>query len=86
MLFFKLHKIMVSKVTFVGFRGAIAPIAPPWIRPWDQETSSDLVPTGSKTPFGELESTYSGSNQNVPSVPTSDPIQSQAQKRKLPKQ
>jgi len=25
---------MVNKVTFVGFRGAIAPISPPWIRPW----------------------------------------------------
>jgi len=25
---------MVNRVTFVGFRGAIAPIAPPWIRPY----------------------------------------------------
>jgi len=25
---------MVNKVTFLGFRGAIAPIAPTWIRPW----------------------------------------------------
>jgi len=25
---------MVNKVAFVSFRGAIAPIAPPWIRPW----------------------------------------------------
>jgi len=33
MLFSKLYKIMVNKVTFVRFRGAIAPIAPPWIRP-----------------------------------------------------
>jgi len=29
MLFFELYKIMVNKVTFEGFRGAIAPIAPP---------------------------------------------------------
>ena len=29
MLFFELYKIMVNKVMFVGFRGAIAPIAPP---------------------------------------------------------
>ena len=28
MLFSELYKIMVKKVTFVGFRGAIAPIAP----------------------------------------------------------
>ena len=33
MLFSELHKIIVKKVTFVGFRGAIAPIASPWIRP-----------------------------------------------------
>jgi len=25
---------MVNKVTFLGFRVAITPIAPPWIRPW----------------------------------------------------
>jgi len=29
MLFSELFKIMVKKVTFIGFRGAIAPIAPP---------------------------------------------------------
>ena len=28
MLFSELYKIMVNKVTFVGFRGAIAPVAP----------------------------------------------------------
>ena len=28
MLFSELYKIMVNKVTFVGFGGAIAPIAP----------------------------------------------------------
>jgi len=28
MLFSELYKIMVKKVTFVGFRGVIAPIAP----------------------------------------------------------
>jgi len=30
MMFSQLYKTMVNKVTFVGFRGAIAP---PWIRP-----------------------------------------------------
>jgi len=29
MLFTELYKIMVNKLTFVGFRGLIAPIAPP---------------------------------------------------------
>jgi len=29
MLFSELYKIMVNKVTFVSFRGATAPIAPP---------------------------------------------------------
>jgi len=29
--FTELHKIMVNKITFVGFRGAIAPIAPPLV-------------------------------------------------------
>jgi len=33
MLFSELYKILVKKVTFLGFRGAIAPIAHPWIRP-----------------------------------------------------
>jgi len=33
MLFCEMQKNMVKKVTFVGFRGAIAPIAPFWIRP-----------------------------------------------------
>ena len=33
MLFSELYKIMVDKFTFLGFRGAIAPIAPPKIRP-----------------------------------------------------
>ena len=33
MLFFELQNIMMKKVTFVGFRGAIAQIAPLWIRP-----------------------------------------------------
>jgi len=33
MLFSEFYKIMVNKVTFVAFRGAIAPIAPLWIRP-----------------------------------------------------
>jgi len=33
MLFFELYKIMVKKVTFVGFRGAIAPTAPPGSAP-----------------------------------------------------
>ena len=28
LLFSELYKIMVNEVTFVGFRGAIAPIAP----------------------------------------------------------
>jgi len=32
-LFSELYKIMVNKVTFVGLRGKIAPIASPWIRP-----------------------------------------------------
>ena len=31
MLFSKLYKIMVKKITFVGFRGFDRP---PWIRPW----------------------------------------------------
>ena len=31
-------KIMVNKVTFVGFKGAIATIAPPWIRPCIQRS------------------------------------------------
>jgi len=33
MLFFELCKIMVNKVTFVGFRGSIIPIASSWIHP-----------------------------------------------------
>jgi len=33
MLFSELYKIIVNKLTFVGFRGAIAAIAP-WIPPW----------------------------------------------------
>jgi len=33
MLFFELYKITVSKVTFVDFRGAIAPIPPPGSAP-----------------------------------------------------
>ena len=37
MLFSELYKMMEKKVTFVGFRGAIAPIAPPWIHPWFQQ-------------------------------------------------
>jgi len=39
MLFSELYKIMVKKVTFVGFRGEIALIAPPWIRPCSHVTS-----------------------------------------------
>jgi len=38
MLFFELYKIMVNKVTFVGFRGAFPP--PPWIRPWSDVYTS----------------------------------------------
>jgi len=34
MLFSELYKFMVNKATFVGFRGTIDPIDPPWIRPW----------------------------------------------------
>jgi len=33
MLFIESYKIMVNKVTFVSFRGAVAPIAASWIRP-----------------------------------------------------
>ena len=33
MPFSELYKIMVNKVTSVGFRAAIAPVALPWIRP-----------------------------------------------------
>jgi len=33
MLVFKLYKIMVNKVTFVGFRGGDRPNRPPWIHP-----------------------------------------------------
>jgi len=33
MLFSELYKIIVNKVTFLGFRGAIAPVGVPWIRP-----------------------------------------------------
>ena len=33
MLFFELYKIMVNKVTFVGFRGAIALMPPPGSAP-----------------------------------------------------
>jgi len=33
MLFSELFKIMVKKVTFVGFRGGDRPNRPPWIRP-----------------------------------------------------
>jgi len=32
MLFSEMHVTMVNKITFIGFRGAIAPIAPPRIR------------------------------------------------------
>jgi len=32
MLFSELYKIMVNKVTFIGFRGGDVPIAPSWIR------------------------------------------------------
>jgi len=32
-LFSELYTILVNKVTFVGFRGANAPIASLWIRP-----------------------------------------------------
>jgi len=39
MLFSELYKIIVNKITFVSFRGATAPIAPPWIRP-DSSTST----------------------------------------------
>jgi len=40
MFFSELYKIIVNKVTFVGFEmgGAIAPIAPRWIRPWGYMT------------------------------------------------
>jgi len=33
MLFSEMQNNMVKKVTFLGFRGAIAPIALPWICP-----------------------------------------------------
>ena len=42
MLFSELHKIMVNKVTFAGFRGAIAPS---WIRPWSSVVS-EVTPPG----------------------------------------
>jgi len=34
MLFSELYKIMVNKVTSVGFRGAIGAITFHWIGPW----------------------------------------------------
>jgi len=37
MLFSELYKIMVKKVTFVGFRVGDRPNRPPWIRPWLQQ-------------------------------------------------
>jgi len=33
-LFSELFQIVVEKVTFAGFKGAIAPFLPIWIRPW----------------------------------------------------
>jgi len=39
MLFSDLYKIMVNKITFVGYRGAIAPIVHPWIRPCQGRTN-----------------------------------------------
>jgi len=44
------------------------------VNPWDQETSKDLILTGSKLPLGELESISSGSTQNMPSHLTSAPV------------
>ena len=36
MLFSELYKIMVKKVTFIGFRAGRSPQSPPpWIRPWN---------------------------------------------------
>jgi len=44
MLFSELYNIKVKKVTFVGFRGAIAQIAPPpWIRPCFQSQQSGAL-------------------------------------------
>jgi len=34
MLLSEMHKIMVNKVTFLGFRGGRLPQLPPRIRPW----------------------------------------------------
>ena len=36
MVFFELHKIMLNKATFVGFRRGNWGNGPPWIRPWLQ--------------------------------------------------
>jgi len=43
--FLNCSKIIVKKVTFVGFRRVIAPIALPWIRPWPY-MSPGLQPEG----------------------------------------
>ena len=37
MLFSELYKIMVKRVTFVGFRGGDRPNRRSWIRPWLEE-------------------------------------------------
>jgi len=44
MLFSRLYKIIANTVTFVGFRGEIAPLAPLWIRPWLQARHYDRKP------------------------------------------
>ena len=47
------------------------------VDPRDQETSSDLVPTGSEVHLGEWKST---SSETMPRQPPSDSVQSPAQK------
>jgi len=44
MLFSELYNIMVNKVTFVGFGGAIVPIAPPGSTPGRIARYGELTP------------------------------------------
>jgi len=50
MLFSELYKILVKKVTFVGFRGAIAPhLDPPWTKAANEGRKRHL--TASRQPI-----------------------------------
>jgi len=45
MLFFELFKIMVKNFLSYVLGGALAPIAPPWIRPWSYATVLIAAPS-----------------------------------------